>query len=163
MALRVREEELVHACIYIKIEKKDKYIYNLYMKIYCQQCGQPNEYASLKPNFCPKCGNPFAVAKAPGFKVSKPALAAVDDDEDSDLEDEEDSTSLPDIDGLSFDIDVRPNVGVPFKDVMGTATGGEQFSRDLDEPVDNQTFLKNFSDEAGSSRPFSKRRKNKPE
>ena len=34
------------------------------MKIYCPNCGSPNNYTSKKPNFCQNCGKPFGETKA---------------------------------------------------------------------------------------------------
>ncbi len=42
------------------------------MNIYCTKCGAKHEYtvAATKPNFCSKCGNPFAgVAPAQTFQA----------------------------------------------------------------------------------------------
>ena len=63
------------------------------MKLYCSSCGADNSYTLQKPNFCQKCG--VSVGEAPSASSQVSTNASLD---------EEDSQSVPSVNGLDFDI-----------------------------------------------------------
>lgn len=63
------------------------------MKIYCTKCGNGVAYTSEKPNFCMKCGTPFAGSVAQATELDD----SVEDDESS-------GESIPRINKLDFEI-----------------------------------------------------------
>ena len=67
------------------------------MKIYCQTCGAKVEFSPRdKPKFCHSCGKSLNL----GSNISKAEAEA----EAEELPEEEESTSLPNIDQLDFDL-----------------------------------------------------------
>lgn len=130
------------------------------MKVYCQDCGSPNEYLTKKPNFCQGCGQSFAKGVSPVVKKNQAPAVEVDYDADSDDLDDS-KLSVPDIDSLQVDIQVDKHVGINIKQVMGTQNNGEaQFDREPDEVQSSENFLESFRREAGSIKPSLKRKKN---
>jgi hypothetical protein len=76
-------------------------------KVYCQDCGQPAEYSTKKPNFCPACGFSFGAAKpAP---APKPQIKA---------EVVEGEERIPEIDGLEVEIVKPPTRRTSYGDVV---------------------------------------------
>jgi len=64
--------------------------------IYCTECGTKMAYAHSKPNFCSKCG------AGTGAITKKVANTQVDEDL---LDDETSVEEVPDMDGLSVDVE----------------------------------------------------------
>jgi hypothetical protein len=137
------------------------------MKLYCQACSQPTEYAIAKPKFCSACGASFTAAltspaQAPTVSPlpPKPAKAAtptsrvasapiVPDDED-----DEDNTpvQIPQLDSLAVDITpFRPN-SVKIGDIAGTVEQSESVQRDVLPKMSRKKFLEEFRKEAGTQR-----------
>ena len=92
------------------------------LKIYCQDCGSPTSYTSLKPKFCSSCGksfdktivvNPVQMQKPTFTKpqnVQKQVKSNIDDDYDyDDNEDTDNINYVPNINKIDIEIsEVRP-------------------------------------------------------
>jgi len=81
------------------------------MKIYCQKCGNANEYSLQKPKFCQNCGEPFnaaekriTISKKTFAKDSSQERREDDDDYDDDYEFPP-NFSLSSINGLDVEIE----------------------------------------------------------
>lgn len=84
------------------------------MKIYCRNCGSPNEYVNhAKPNFCSACGNAFSGG---GVKPAQQASASkayaqevkklVDEvKKTEEVEEQDEAFEMPNISRLSFSYD----------------------------------------------------------
>ena len=79
-------------------------------KTYCQTCGAVNMYHLEKPNFCQKCGKGFSGAVA----------------EESDEENKESETSIPQLDGLEVEIDTGRSNTLEIGQLAGTNTSSNE-------------------------------------
>ena len=83
------------------------------LKIFCQQCGGPNEYTSKKPNFCTSCGSSFPWNKS---IASKPKVVEPEVEEDE--EEEADEIQSFDLSNMfEFDINVGNSKSVTIADI----------------------------------------------
>jgi len=119
------------------------------MKIYCTKCGNGVAYTSEKPNFCMKCGTPFAGSTAQASELE------LDDDAEGGKPSE---GPIPKINKLDFEIisdEASPKVtlGSIFQDA----------SRQEEAPQDDPNYeapertaeeaMEEFKREAGTLRP----------
>ncbi len=82
------------------------------LKIFCQQCGGPNEYTSKKPNFCTSCGTSFPWNKS---VASKPKVVEPEVEEDEEEENEIQSFDLSNM--FEFDINVGNSKSITIADI----------------------------------------------
>ena len=113
------------------------------MKIYCQTCGAKVEFSPRnKPKFCHSCGKSLNL----GSNVSEAEAEA------EELPEEEESTSLPNIDQLDFDFEVNQIKGEKLSTIVGTS--GEYRKENNPNAIHNkqtkEEFLKEFKNEAGT-------------
>lgn len=123
------------------------------MNIYCQSCGQPNNYGSKKPKFCNNCGIPLDGSKAsvkpqkkPKAEV-KPKISALE----LDYGDSEDSQSIPNITRIEADIQTDRVRGVKLGEIAGTLTSPEEDQ--IPAPPPSKDALGDLTKEGGSIRP----------
>jgi hypothetical protein len=130
------------------------------MNVYCQKCGQPNHYGSKKPIFCGQCGDPLdgRPKKSIGSKRenAKKRTSRVKLEE-SENDEEQEITSIPDVQGLAVEIEAPKLKGFTIGDIAGSSP--ESASIDDIEvapgdapPLDEKKFLSDFQKEAGSLR-----------
>lgn len=95
------------------------------LKIYCQDCGSPTSYTSLKPKFCSSCGKSFdktivvnkVQMEKPTFtkpqrpqNIQKQVKSNIDEDYDYDNEDSDNINYIPNINKIDIEIsEVRPS------------------------------------------------------
>lgn len=107
-------------------------------KIYCSSCGNPIQYADVKPNFCTKCGCNLGSGKPVQNQVK--------------IEPEIEIIQKPSISNLNWDIELNKPRGEKLKDLAK----GEKISysqRDSDQSnLSKEDFLKEFQREAGTLR-----------
>jgi len=153
------------------------------LKIYCQDCGSPTSYTSLKPKFCSSCAKPFDKSivvnkvqmEKPTFtkpqNIKKQVKSNVDDDYDYDNEDSDNIDYVPDIDKIDIEIsEVKPRK-IKLGDIVNNLTE-EAFSQvENSKPIKmkkskntqkknqikNSKFLNEFKSEAGTLRPSNRR------
>ena len=75
-------------------------------KIYCSSCGNPIQYADIKPNFCTKCGCNLASGKVVQNQVK--------------VEPEIEIIQKPSISSLNWDIEVTKPKGEKLKNSIHT-------------------------------------------
>lgn len=152
------------------------------LKMYCQDCGSPTSYTSLKPKFCSSCGasfdktitvNPVQMQKPVFTKpqnTKKQIQSNIEDDYD-DNEDTDNVNYVPNISKIDIEIsDVRP-VKMKLRDIVSNLPE-EAFSQvENTKPIKtkkgkampkknqqkNSEFLNQFKAEAGTLRPSYKR------
>jgi hypothetical protein len=126
------------------------------MDIYCQSCGQPNNYGSKKPKFCNNCGIPLDGSKAsakPPKKLKKPKaevkpkISAIE----LDYEDSESSSFLPNITRIEADIQTDRVKGVKLGEIAGTSTPPEEDQ--IPAPPPSKDAVGDLTKEGGSIRP----------
>jgi hypothetical protein len=107
-------------------------------KIYCSSCGNPIQYADVKPNFCTKCGCNLASGKVVQNQVK--------------VEPEIEIIQKPSISSLNWDIEVTKPKGEKLKN-LAKGEKSPAFQRDADESnLSKEEFLKQFQKEAGTLR-----------
>ena len=107
-------------------------------KIYCSSCGNPIQYADIKPNFCTKCGCNLGSGKPVQNQVK--------------IEPEIEIVQKPSISSLNWDIEVSKPKGQKLKD-LAKGEKSPAFQRDADESsLSKEEFLKEFQKEAGTLR-----------
>lgn len=106
-------------------------------KIYCSSCGNPVQYADVKPNFCFKCGTNLSTGRPQAVAKVEPQIEVVE--------------SRPKINNLNWDIEIQKPKGQKLKDLARgekdnnlQPRGGEDLSK--------EEFLKQFQKEAGTLR-----------
>lgn len=158
------------------------------LKIYCQDCGSPTSYTSLKPKFCSSCGksfdknivvNPVQMQKPTFTKpqnIKKQIKSNIDDDNDNydDNDDTESIDYVPNIDKIDIEIsEVRPTK-IKMRDIIGNLPEESFPNTENIKPSKtkktkvlpknnkqkNSEFLNQFKNEAGTLRPsYRKNRK----
>ena len=120
------------------------------MKIYCQKCGHPSEYATYKPKFCSACGTPTdSTAKASEQQPLE------EEEVESHIEVDRPPECIPFIQKLDVFIDASDTKPRPvkFEDALGSKDKGEEeYRRGLDPELDSETFKQQFQKEAGTLR-----------
>jgi len=107
-------------------------------KIYCSSCGNPIQYADVKPNFCTKCGCNLTSGKVAQNQVK--------------VEPEIEIIQKPSISSLNWDIEVTKPKGEKLKN-LAKGEKSPAFQRDADESsLSKEEFLKQFQKEAGTLR-----------
>jgi len=152
------------------------------LKMYCQDCGSPTSYTSLKPKFCSSCGasfdktiivNPVQMQKPVFTKpqnTKKQIQSNIEDNYD-DNEDTDNVNYVPNISKIDIEIsDVRP-VKMKLSDILSNLPE-EAFSEvEKVKPIKTKKgkatpkknkqkdseFLNQFKAEAGTLRPSHKR------
>jgi len=82
------------------------------LKLYCRQCGSPNEYTLNKPKFCQGCGQTLAVEQFTSLTPSKASLETeninpVEIEDDDDIEERETfDVDLSAIEANGLDIEI---------------------------------------------------------
>jgi|TARA_B110000196_G_C21041048_1_gene612484 hypothetical protein len=118
------------------------------MKIYCAKCGNGVAYTSEKPNFCVKCGTPFAGSVAQASELEGDASEG----------DEPSGAPLPKINKLDFEIidDVK-SPKITFGSILEDAK--RQDAPPQDDPsyqapeMSTEEAMEEFKREAGTLRP----------
>ena len=157
------------------------------LKIYCQDCGSPTLYTSLKPKFCSSCGksfdktivvNPVQMQKPTFTKpqnIQKQVKSNIDDDYDyDDNEDTDNINYVPNINKIDIEIsEVRPTK-IKMGDIISNLPEETFSSTENTKPSKtkkskpapkknkqkNSEFLNQFKAEAGTLRPsYRKNRK----
>jgi hypothetical protein len=118
-------------------------------------CGQVHEFALKKPNFCTNCSaslNPGATPPKTPKKLQ--AVAAEEDDEDIEEGGDDDSvTEVPKLTGLQVEIvPFGPLRGESLSQFAGTSNVNPVVSSEKGKKVNMKQFLKDFQQEAGTSR-----------
>lgn len=139
------------------------------LKIYCPECGGPTEYSLNKPKFCSSCGSSFTgqVVKKEEKVVQKvlmqkPTIAKRPNIEVEDYDDDEAETTevdhVPEINNLTFDIDVQPRGKETLGSIMGSSAGQDNELRKNKsfEKVDKKKVMEDFAKEGGAIRPSSR-------
>lgn len=120
------------------------------MKIYCQQCGHPHEYAAAKPKFCSECATPFLAANA---SVTKQTSAAVKHTDVTEWEEEQ--AEIPQIDGLEVEIE-KPSIRkITYADVIRDGISNpvpNKIERPKTKKIGKKAALEEFEREAGKTR-----------
>ena len=148
------------------------------MKRYCISCGSATEFIDKKPIFCSTCGKSFEKVVPVEVKVIKPVKSDFPSKinkilstkiEDSDIDDIEDNidyedddnevTSVPEIDDLQVETQSRPNRGQKLKDIVGTEPNSirEPRSAKAAKSPSKKQVLEDFAKEAGCIRRNSKK------
>lgn len=120
------------------------------MNIYCQACGQPNKYGSVKPKFCNNCGKSLNGGhNKPATKKQPPQKAKAEEE----LEEDE-IVSIPDLSKLEAEIEAPKIRGVKLGEIAGTGDTNEDddFIPPQGKNVSQEEFLDQFQREAGSLR-----------
>jgi hypothetical protein len=122
------------------------------MKMYCQNCGLGMSFSNAKPNFCSKCGKPLGSSLANETTTS-----------DEQGQDEDDNQSLDflsmnklevEIDDLQTPKQTLGNIIESQPEARPPQNFSDQFENLSTEPKQtNEEFLKEFQNEAGTSRP----------
>jgi hypothetical protein len=157
------------------------------LKIYCQDCGSPTSYTSLKPKFCSSCGKSFdKTVVVNKVQMEKPTFTKPQNiqkqvksniDEDYDYDDNEDTDNVdyvPNINKIDIEIsDVKPSK-VKMRDIISNLPEEAFSSTENIKPSKtkkgktvpkknkqkNSEFLNQFKAEAGTLRPsYRKNRK----
>lgn len=100
------------------------------LKMYCQDCGSPTSYTSLKPKFCTSCGKPFdktlvvnQIQLQKQTIIEKPRIKAKiqnNTEEDYNNDDETDDINyVPDISGIEVEISDTKPCKVKMSDIIG--------------------------------------------
>jgi hypothetical protein len=100
------------------------------LKMYCQDCGSPTSYISLKPKFCTSCGKPFdktlvvnQIQLQKQTIIEKPRIKAKiqnNTEEDYNNDDETDDINyVPDISGIEVEISDTKPFKVKMSDIIG--------------------------------------------
>jgi len=141
------------------------------LKIYCSECGSPTEYSLNKPKFCTNCGNSFFGAKKeekvalpvqmqnPTITKSKRPNIEPEDYEDDDTEITE-VNEMPDIDSLSFDINIQPDIVEKIGDIIGSSDQENNLRKNKSKiTINKKEQLENLSKEGSAIKPKSRNRK----
>lgn len=121
-------------------------------KIYCPECGQPNQYLGNKPKFCMSCGNGFTV-EAKTIKAAK-AQSQVVEEENVESEEEETGGELPNITKLEVEnaSSFRPERQMLTHIASTVSDSQSQVPERPGENLSNKKILEQFRNEAGTSR-----------
>lgn len=106
-------------------------------KIYCSNCGNPIQYTDAKPNFCQKCGISLSGSKAQNIIQAMPQI--------------EIRESRPSLNNLNWEIEIEKPKGIKLKD-LAKGEKANIDSRQTDESLSKEDFLKQFQKEAGTLR-----------
>lgn len=107
-------------------------------KIYCSSCGNPIQYADIKPNFCTKCGSNLGSGKPVQNQVK--------------IEPEIEIVQKPSISSLNWDIEIVKPKGEKLQNLaIGEKNNYQQRESDLSN-LSKEEFLKEFQKEAGTLR-----------
>ena len=90
------------------------------MKIYCQECGSPTEYASKKPNFCSGCGFNFTT-KASSPSPRSPTQPLDEDSEENDVKVID--PRIYEMSGLDVNITANKSSKITFGDLFPQEAG----------------------------------------
>jgi len=118
-------------------------------KIYCPDCGKPNDYTSSKPNFCMNCGYSFN-SNAKQAKSAVSEISPEDDEEISEINID------PDFE-LDVEIYTKDLKGRKIEDLVGTSDASmptepqQKRGRGRPKKVKNEDVWKEFKGEAGGS------------
>lgn len=139
------------------------------LKIYCTDCGAPTEYSLNKPKFCSSCGYSFngPVVKKEEKVVQKvlmqkPTIAKRPNIETEDYDDDDSEVTevnyVPEINDLSFDIDVQSRGKETLGSIMGSSAGEDNQLRKnkSSEKVNKKKVMEDFAKEGGAIRPLSR-------
>jgi uncharacterized Zn finger protein (UPF0148 family) len=143
------------------------------LKIYCPECGSPTEYSLNKPKFCTNCGNSFLGVKkekvALPVQMQKPTLSKAKrpniepEDYEDDYTEITEVNKIPDIDSLSFDINIQPSSTEKIGDIIGSSSDKENQLRKNKEKIkiNKKDLLDSLKKEGSAIKPksFSRRKK----
>jgi len=122
-------------------------------KKYCTKCGQATEYKSETPSFCSKCGNSFSGKKSTATRSTVRDKSSRYPSEDED-EFEESSSFSSNITSLEFEVEKfpAPNPTIGQVASLGPSEASDKGPKQQEAiaPVDEEKFLKDFQQEAGS-------------
>jgi len=122
------------------------------MKMYCQKCGYGMKCSTDKPNFCSRCGEPLGSSLANKNLVLDKQKQGEDEDQNlsfanmNKLEVEIESFQIPKY-TLGDIIESQSQEGAP------ASTQNEFENLNIQPEQTNEEFLKEFQNEAGTSRP----------
>ena len=144
------------------------------LKIYCSDCGSPTEYSLNKPKFCTNCGNSFFGEKkqqktALPVQMQRPTITKAKraniepEDYEDDYAEVTEVNKIPDIDSLSFDINIQPSNTETIGDIIGSSSDKENQLRKNKEKIkiNKKDLLDSLKKEGSAIKPksFSRRKK----
>ena len=123
------------------------------MKMYCQNCGLGMSFSNVKPNFCSKCGKPLSSSSA--------NEATASDDQEQEQDEDDQNSDFSNMNKLEVEIDnfqtpkqTLGNIIESQPEIRPPQNLSDQFENLSTEPKQtNEEFLKEFRNEAGTSRP----------
>lgn len=119
------------------------------MKLYCQKCGNPNEYVSTKPNFCSRCGNSFASTSS-NIRPKKNIVARYHEENEDEDADGIEVDEVPNISKLDFEFQKELTPAFSLSSLIGTGNGNKEYPENSAQIISKEDFLKQFKMEAGS-------------